>query len=68
MPIPTNEELAERVAALEKEVGRLARKSDEPRKKDWRNIIGRFKDDPVMKEIMALGKQIRDAEQADDAL
>ena len=67
MSMPTNEELARRVEALEREVGRLVRKSEEPRKKDWRNIIGRFKNDPVMKEIMALGKEIRDADQADDA-
>jgi hypothetical protein len=67
MPAPTIEELAARVDALEKEVGRLARKGMSPRKKDWRNIVGRFKDDDVMKEIMALGKAIRDAERPDDS-
>jgi hypothetical protein len=54
--------LEERVAALEETVAFLLSRSDSVvAKKDWRSTLGMFADDPVMKEIDAEGRRIREA-------
>lgn len=53
--------MAERLAALEKQVGELARRLlalEAP--KDWRSTIGMFAGDEVMKEIFEEGRKIRE--------
>jgi hypothetical protein len=62
MPQPT---LEERVAALEKEVARLAgklRSDDEPGPHDWKLTLGMFANDPIMREIEEEGRKIREAD------
>jgi hypothetical protein len=56
--------LEERVAALEKEVARLACKlrSDEPGRDDWKLTLGMFANDPIMREIEEEGQKIREAD------
>ena len=54
--------LDERVAALEQEVARLAQVQHAGRPapdKDWRSTLGMFAGDPIMKEIIEEGRQIR---------
>jgi hypothetical protein len=54
--------LEERVAALEETVALLLSRSDSVvAKKDWRSTLGMFADDPIMKEIDAEGRRIREA-------
>jgi hypothetical protein len=50
--------LDDRVAALEREVARLARQ--QPVSKNWRSTLGMFADDPVMKEIIEEGRKLRE--------
>jgi hypothetical protein len=55
--------LEERVAALEETVALLLSQSDSVvSKKDWRSTLGMFADDPIMKEIDAEGRRIREAD------
>ena len=53
--------LEERVATLERLVARLIHTSERTaRKKDWRRTIGMFDDDPIMQEIIAEGRRLRE--------
>jgi hypothetical protein len=53
--------LEERVATLEQLVAQLMRISEKmARKKDWRRTIGMFDDDPIMQEIVAEGRRLRE--------
>jgi hypothetical protein len=57
--------LEERVAALEREVARLAgklRPDDEPGRDDWKSTLGMFANDPIMREIEEEGRKIREAD------
>jgi hypothetical protein len=57
--------LEARVAALEKEVARLAgelRLGREPGRDDWKRTLGMFANDPIMKEIEEEGRKIREAD------
>lgn len=65
--VPTIDELAERVAALEDELARLIQRRDPLLKKGWQNAIGMYGDDPGMKEMLELGRQIRAADLPDDS-
>ena len=54
--------LEERVAALEATVAQLLSQSNSGvARKDWRSTLGMFADDPIMKEIDAEGRRIREA-------
>jgi hypothetical protein len=54
--------LEERVAALEETVAQLLSQSGSGvAKKNWRSTLGMFADDPIMKEIDAEGRRIREA-------
>jgi hypothetical protein len=57
MPPPS---LEQRVAALEHEVSEL--KAGNGRVKDWRRTIGRFTDNPGMKELFADAMKLREAD------
>jgi hypothetical protein len=55
--------LEERVAALEETMAQLlCQSATAMRKKDWRSTLGMFADDPVMREIDAEGRRIREAD------
>jgi hypothetical protein len=56
--------LEERVALLEQTVAGLiaATSPGEQRRKDWRNTIGMFEGDPVIREIQEEGQRLREAE------
>ena len=55
--------LEQRVRELEKRVAELSALVDIPRSdKSWRNLVGRFPGDDVMKEIQEEGRRIREAE------
>ena len=56
----TLESLAERVAALEKDLAEQKAKS--ARKKDWRRTVGMFTGNEFMKQIDAEGQAIREAD------
>ena len=56
----TLESLAERVAALEKDLAEQKAKS--ARKKDWRRTVGKFTGNEFMKQIDAEGQAIREAD------
>jgi hypothetical protein len=62
-------ELEDRVASLEKEVARLKVQLNDRRSKgSWVDeISGAFEGDEGFREILRLGKELRDAEQAEDA-
>jgi hypothetical protein len=54
--------LEERVAALEETIAQLLSQSaSSVARKDWRSTLGMFADDPIMKEIDAEGRRIREA-------
>jgi hypothetical protein len=59
MPPPS---LEQRVAALEHEVSELKARPANGRVKDWRRTVGRFTDDPGMKEIFAEAMKLREAD------
>jgi hypothetical protein len=55
--------LEERVRALEEAVAKLTGclpGQKPPPEKDWRSAIGRFANDPIMKEIIEEGRKIRE--------
>lgn len=55
--------LEERIIVLEKQVATLlSRFGLEAPKTDWRNTVGMFADDPVMKAIQIEGRKIRVAD------
>jgi hypothetical protein len=55
--------LEKRVAALEETVAQLfSQSATAMRKKDWRSTLGMFADNPVMCEIDAEGRRIREAD------
>jgi hypothetical protein len=54
--------LEERVAALEQQVSELRRRLPAPADRDWRQAIGLFPHNELMKQIDAAGQAIRDAE------
>jgi hypothetical protein len=56
------ETLEQRVAALEKDMARLLQGTEpRPRFKDWRQAIGLFPGDELMKQIDEAGSAIREA-------
>jgi hypothetical protein len=57
----TLESLARRVEALEKA---LAMKPPQPRTKDWRRVIGMFRDSEFMREVDEECLRSREAERA----
>ena len=55
--------LADRVAALEKQVSALlANHSETERAKEWRRTRGTFTGDDLMKQVFKEGRKIREAE------
>lgn len=56
--------LEQRVAALEREVARLAAHpgNASPPEKNWRSTIGMFAGDDTIKEIIEEGRRIREAD------
>ena len=53
--------IEQRVARLERLVAEFTGQPNaSPRQKDWRRTIGMFAGDPVMKEIIDAGRQIRE--------
>jgi hypothetical protein len=57
--------LAERVAALEREVARLSKSIPGERSapdKDWRSTRGMFAGDPIIKEIIEEGRKLRESD------
>ena len=53
--------LEERVATLEQLVARLMRTTATPeRPKDWRRTVGMFDGDPIMQDILAEGRRLRE--------
>ena len=55
--------LEERVAALEATVAQLLSQSNSGvARKDWRSTLGMFTDDPIIQEIDAEGRRIREAD------
>lgn len=61
--IMSRNNLEERVAALEQQVGALiAQQGPRARVKDWRRTRGAFTGDEVMKQIFDAGRKIREAE------
>jgi hypothetical protein len=53
--------LEDRVAKLERLVHDLASKlASTPREKNWQRSVGKFKGDPIMKEIIEEGERIRE--------
>ena len=53
--------LEDRVAKLERLVHELASKlAASPHEKDWQRSVGKFKGDPIMKEIIDEGERIRE--------
>jgi hypothetical protein len=53
--------LEERVATLEQLVAQLMHMSERAaRKKDWRRTIGMFDGDPIMQQIMAEERRLRE--------
>jgi hypothetical protein len=61
--------IEERVALLEHEVARLKAKLDERTDRgSWvDDVSGAFEGDEGFREILRLGKELRDAEQAEDS-
>jgi hypothetical protein len=59
MPEPT---LDQRVAILEQEVALLSRlvPHSNSANKNWRSALGMFSNDPIMKEIIEAGQEIRE--------
>ena len=61
----SQQNLEDRVAALEKEVARLSdllRPVGEPGRDDWKSTLGMFANDPIMKEIDEETRKIREAD------
>ena len=55
--------LAERMTTLEQLVAKLMRTIETSgRTKDWRRPVGMFDGDPIMQEIIAEGRRIREAD------
>jgi len=53
--------LEDRVAKLEQLVHELASKlASKPRENNWQRSVGKFKGDPIMKEIIEEGERIRE--------
>lgn len=61
--------LEERLAKIERELAELRNRVGTPDSKShWiTDMVGRFGNDPVFDEITRLGKELRDAEEPDDA-
>jgi hypothetical protein len=57
----TRATLEERLTALEKQLAELqAQVQKLARPKDWRNVVGMFAGDEVMKRILEQGRKIRE--------
>ena len=53
--------LEERVATLERLMAKLMRSTERAeRTKDWRRTVGMFDSDPIMQEIIAEGRRLRE--------
>jgi hypothetical protein len=62
MPELTLESLAARITALERQLAEQKAAVLEPRKKDWRRVVGMFDDDPGFADVIAEGRAFREAE------
>jgi hypothetical protein len=62
MPTTTFPTLEERVAQLEKTTARLLAGSHEPSAGKWRQVVGMFGDDELMKQVEEEGRRWRDEE------
>lgn len=65
----TPSKLEDRVASLEEEVARLKMRLNDPKSNgSWVDeVSGAFEGDEGFREILRLGKELRDAEQAEDS-
>jgi hypothetical protein len=54
--------IEQRVAVLEQELSELKARRDNGRVKDWRRTVGRFTDNPGMKELFAEAMKLREAD------
>lgn len=61
MSTPSLKSLSKRLDAVEQALARLAEAS---RPKDWRRVVGLFKDNQFMKRVIAEGRSIRQADRA----
>jgi hypothetical protein len=62
MPEPTLAEIVQRLEAIERRLADQA-PAQQPRKKDWRRVVGMFDDDPeFMREVIAEVEAAREAE------
>src|SRR6516162_387982 len=69
MATSTLEALEQRVAALEQNMARLLQSPEpRPRFKDWRQAIGLFPGDELMKQIDDAGRAIREADRQNPPL
>jgi len=63
MAIPSLENLEQRVVVLEKTMARLLQGQEQmPKFKDWRQAVGRFPGNDLMKQIDEAGRAIREAD------
>ena len=56
--------LEKRVAELERQLAELLPRGEEPSATSWRETVGMFSHDPLMKEIDAAGQAWREADRA----
>jgi hypothetical protein len=54
--------LEQRIAALEHELSELKARQGNGPVKDWRRTVGRFTDNPGMKELFAEAMKLREAD------
>ena len=59
--MPTNN-LEERLAAVEKDLARLNKLTEQANKPWWEEIVGTFTNDPIYEEAMRLGREWREAQ------
>ena len=56
--------LEKRVAELERQLAELLSRGEKPSATSWRETVGMFSHDPLMKEIDAAGQAWREADRA----
>lgn len=65
----TPTDIEQRIASLESDVAQLklaARYSRLPRKRWWRELLGKYAGDPDFEEAMRLGREYRESQRADE--
>jgi hypothetical protein len=60
----SNKQLEERLRLLEQEVAELRSRLDEAAPLDWRKMVGLFRGDAAMREIVERGAEIRRSERS----